>query len=316
MHKSKLDTDIILLPVDPVPDVSHLGLAVCEPGWKLPVRVIRDFEWLVMIQGAATFHVGETEYLLKPGDALLIPANRQHRASADDRTGCRFYFVHFIPACEPAETTQKAFLERMEDRRGRLRAELAQGPFISLPQARLSEVPLLTHLSLGRHGDGVCTLFERALEERNHYAADSQLFISLLVTQLLALGSRAVLQESPGKPISEAGVMDRTLQEALSLLHGDHDRHLRIRALAATLGISVQYLGRLFSDRLGCSPLQYVNRLRVDRAKALMRETRLSIQEISWACGFENPFYFSRLFHKLEGEPPSRYRERLAIRSN
>ncbi len=305
-----------MMPIDPVPDVRHLGLGICDPTWTLPIRVIHEYEWVVMVQGKAIFHLDEKEYPVVQGDALLIPPGVPHRAVVADPAGCRFYFVHFIPSIEPGMLTHPAFTERMVERKARLRKDLAEAPFFSLPQTRLREVPLLTHFPLNHQLDGTCTRFEHALEERNHYAVDSQIHIGLLVAHMLASASRVVMDEWGRAPLSEDGVMNRTLQDALEILHAGYGKPISIRELATRLGVSGQYLGRLFMRRLGCSPLQYVNRLRLDRAKALMRETRLPLQEVAWASGFENAFYFSRLFHKLEGESPSRYRERLAIRGN
>lgn len=62
--------------------------------------------------------------------------------------------------------------------------------------------------------------------------------------------------------------------------------------------------------------MRYVNRLRVEQAKTLMRTTAKNISEISFEVGFENIYYFSRTFKQYEGVSPAKYRSWLNSKSN
>lgn len=77
--------------------------------------------------------------------------------------------------------------------------------------------------------------------------------------------------------------------------------------------VSASSLQRAFLKLLGSSPKQYIIKLRMNRAIALLAEGELSIGEIAIACGFEDEKYFSRAFGKRFGCPPSEYRRRLMI---
>ncbi len=316
MHKMKQEASVCLLTIDPLPVTTSLGLAICEPGWKLALRVIHDHEWLIMINGRIQVEIDEKSWTLLPGEALVIPPHLPHRAETMGGEPARFYYVHFHLLEEITRISWEDCLDQVGCLKEQLKEALSRNPFFQLPQLRQWQVPLPEHFSLGRHADSLYSLFERALHEREQYAADSPLMIQLLTAQLLVLGSRAALEDRLEGRIFQDREVPPILQLALHHIQNDHAKTLSVSALAAQLHVSPQYLGRLFVKRFGLSPLQYINRMKLDRAKKLMRETTLSIQEISRASGFENPLYFSRLFHRMEGESPTSCRKRLMIRGN
>lgn len=64
------------------------------------------------------------------------------------------------------------------------------------------------------------------------------------------------------------------------------------------LGYSYAHLSRVFRRTNGVTPVGYINAVRIERAKMLLRDTDLSISQVAYRVGFENPAYFSRLFRK------------------
>ena len=77
---------------------------------------------------------------------------------------------------------------------------------------------------------------------------------------------------------------------------------------ANELPFSVNYFRGIFERETGLSPKRYLLRLRIEQAKSLLGGNSLSVSDVSRACGFADPYYFSRIFKAETGQPPSRFR--------
>ncbi len=90
------------------------------------------------------------------------------------------------------------------------------------------------------------------------------------------------------------------------------NRSLRIGELREKTELSQPDFSRLFRQRFGLPPKQYITWRRISRAKELLNRTRLPVKEIAFRCGFEDRYLFYRLFRKNTGMRPSEYRKRCA----
>lgn len=99
------------------------------------------------------------------------------------------------------------------------------------------------------------------------------------------------------------------LTNAILMIESDHSCSFSIQKLAWELKIGRSTLNRLFQQYLGMSPHAYWTRIRMERAKQLIREGRYSIKEIAVLLGIANPFYFSTAFRRYTGMSPSQYRK-------
>ena len=77
--------------------------------------------------------------------------------------------------------------------------------------------------------------------------------------------------------------------------------------------ISVSSLQRLFQKQFGVSPMQYVIKLRMEKALRLLVENQHSVKEVASLCGFSDEKYFSRAFKKKYGYPPSHLKDHIAL---
>lgn len=88
------------------------------------------------------------------------------------------------------------------------------------------------------------------------------------------------------------------------------DKNLSNDQIAEAAGISSAYLSRFFKQQTGEGLLNYINRIRIEQAKALLASPmRQTVQEIGQQVGFENSATFIRIFKKQEGLTPGRYQE-------
>lgn len=81
-----------------------------------------------------------------------------------------------------------------------------------------------------------------------------------------------------------------------------------VAQLAASCSLSRTYFTRAFKQSTGMSPHDWLISRRVEKAKELMLRTSLNLSQIGLDCGFADQAHFSRVFLKIVGEPPSRWR--------
>lgn len=91
-------------------------------------------------------------------------------------------------------------------------------------------------------------------------------------------------------------------------LLSSHDTEIRLDELAAQFGMSVRSLNRHFRKATGKTPMQYLQQIRIDNAKELLRNTNLSISEVAASVGYGDNSYFTALFRKNISLSPKEYR--------
>lgn len=94
------------------------------------------------------------------------------------------------------------------------------------------------------------------------------------------------------------------LRKAIGYIRSHYHQTITIRELTGQVGIGERYLRKLFVRYLNLSPLDYLNQIRVNKSIELLRNTALSVKEISYQCGFRSPQYFSRIFKQQTGMSP------------
>ena len=88
------------------------------------------------------------------------------------------------------------------------------------------------------------------------------------------------------------------------------NRKLRLHEIALQTGLSASYYSALFQNRTGHSPIDYFIQLKIQRACRMLDNSGLLIADVSREIGFDDQFYFSRVFRKVMGMSPVEYRKR------
>jgi AraC-like DNA-binding protein len=120
------------------------------------------------------------------------------------------------------------------------------------------------------------------------------------------------LQEA-GKLCPVAGV-DVRLAEVLAAMEADFAGSWSLQRVADMMRLSKVRMREVFVRGVGLPPMRYLNLRRLDHARGLLRDTDLTSAEIAARCGFPDPAYFSRLFHRVVGQQPRVYREQARFR--
>lgn len=85
------------------------------------------------------------------------------------------------------------------------------------------------------------------------------------------------------------------------------DKQITMEEFASVFGYSQSYFYRLFMKETSHSPMSYFHRLKIQRATELLVNTHLKINQIGFRLGFDDPYYFSRLFKNITGLSPTAY---------
>ena len=100
------------------------------------------------------------------------------------------------------------------------------------------------------------------------------------------------------------------VEDAIAYVDAHYQEAITLEMLSDRFHISLSYLCRQFKLNRNRTFTEYMTQKRVSRACQLLRKTRLPVSEIGGQVGYEDYFYFSRVFKKLVGVSPSAYRKR------
>ena len=94
---------------------------------------------------------------------------------------------------------------------------------------------------------------------------------------------------------------------AIKYIQFNYSHDISIDDVAKSVGVSRSHLYRVFMSNVGKSPINYLTEYRINEACKLLRTGNLSIAEVAISVGFFDQFYFSRVFKRAKGVPPSKY---------
>ncbi len=99
------------------------------------------------------------------------------------------------------------------------------------------------------------------------------------------------------------------INSALKIIDYNYCTNISVEQIAKRLSLDPAYFSRKFTEKVGISPKKYILHKRIERAKELLSVTDASVFEISNSVGYEDSFYFCRIFKKITHFSPSEYRK-------
>lgn len=230
----------------------------------------RNIEILQFISGKGVVICGEDRYDVIPGDTVVVNSYLAHRVLAEED----ILFNCLIVGSDFCE-------ENAID--------------ISLT----SFTPKLTDAAVTSLIDDVMTSYSR----------QDQLWRARVRCSVLTLLIH--LCQNHSVPRSTAVTEDhafRSVIEAIGFIKDNLDKKLSVEQVAQQAGFSKYYFLRLFKRVTGCTLVQYINLLRCETAKELLRSGNHTVKETALLCGFDNLSYFTSVFKKHTGYLPGAYR--------
>lgn len=288
-----------LANVRPVIRIAHQVNAPC----RIAPRIIFDHELVLFLEGRGEIHMGRRAVRFGPFDLWFFRPFVPHEIVSDEGAGGSHIAVHFdfSPDVPPIQQSQR---QRQPYR-------------VRLPAGVLPA----THCSL--HADhAIVGAFRQLLrawgrprndprnDPRNQPGDIGRLEASASLMQIIAMLARLQPADTDDTDAVSAANRKR-LERAITYARGRLHEPLKLEMLAEAAGLSASHTARLFHHVTGCSPMQFIRRLRIERARELLGEVDLSIKQVAAQTGFASPYLFSRVFRRIDGLSPSQFRQAL-----
>ncbi|WP_020578483.1 helix-turn-helix transcriptional regulator [Actinopolymorpha alba] len=249
------------------------------PGATYGPRTLVDFEFVWLLHGSAWWDCGDTRFRLRPGTLLLARPGMRDHFVWDSERGSSHAYVHFhladagdLGAPDSWPLTRPI---------GPSDSATSVAPLAALCGYALWLGSSRSPAMLDRTADVVAWLLDLFVRGPMPTTDAAEALPSHL-TRLAAQIRRAW---------RDGGIRPLTLAE-----------------LAAAAGVSPGHLSRMFRKEYAIGPVAAIELIRLVRAATLLQRSNLTVGAVAAACGFANPFHFSRRFRVVYGVPPRTYR--------
>ena len=207
---------------------------------------------------------------IRDGDIIIVPANIPHQASWNSEHS------YIVVSLEPARLANAASLTE----------------FVELIPCFQKADPLILGIGLALKTE----VESKGIGGRLY----SDSLINVLAAHLLrhyTTRKNSILKNTDGLP-------KYRLQQVINYINDQLDRKFTLAELAAIANMSPNYFAKLFKQSTGYAPHQYVIRHRLERAKQLLLQEKLTIADIAYSLGFTHQSHLNRHFKQLVGVTP------------
>lgn len=253
--------------------VLFAGQAQTQPVHKIGPQLLDYYLLHLVIDGCGEFETFGNQYELKRGDSFFIFPGELSSYKSDAKQPWKYRWVGF---------------------RGDYAVQLLSA--IGVSPLR----PVITS-SNWRKLSVLIAKIQQTLQSAGGISAD--LMAEGLLRQMLSIYS---LEQPSG---IAAKSVDRRIEQAIEWMNLQYMQPVTIESMALSLGYHRTYLSKMFKEHTGMSPIAFLNKIRMERAKAILLEP-YTVEQVASSVGFTDPLYFSRQFKKYSGMSPSDYRNR------
>ncbi len=283
-----------------VPYVSFVIKRANFIGWKVKERTIEDHELVLISEGKGALKTRKLYYPCERGTILYLPENFWHSIEADPEMPITFYSVHFSFARARHTPENWSYHEEinyyLKDRKVTGKVWSFNTRYELLPFDYTYKV-----VNFNKIQDCFIALNRTYYEKKIGY----ELRLNVLLLDLLDI----LFNESHFPPDNASNT--KKLKLATDYIQEHYRETIRLEQLVHHLGISESRLILLFKKNTGKTPVNYINQVKVNHAKDLLLNSDRTIKETAFELGFQDEFYFSRVFKKLEGISPKDFRNKI-----
>jgi AraC-like DNA-binding protein len=259
--------------------------------WSMEPNRHENYEMVYMKKGFAVFEISGQKVELGPNDIVIIKPLQYHKFSVKSENGCEFIVLNFTFENkingEHSQIPMEDFLNFVSSKE--------TGPYITLKVSPKNEIVVLLN---------------RILKERESSEPGSEFLNYLLIMELFVLLSRALKMEWENSIKSKSPKLKELIGISINFIHNNFERDISLGDIAKFVFLSPSYFTRAFKEETGMSPINYLLKVRIERAKELLEDTGLKISDIALSVGFSNQQRFNEMFKKYAGLTPLQYRKK------
>jgi len=268
-----------------IPSVLMTGKTAEKHGWSHDGRVNEHNLVVIFHSGECVFSMLNKSFRFRGGDVAIVPKGTFYKPRTTSE--CEYTFFHFdgdfFEGASPSPT-QPTY--------GQIYGKLAPADF---------SLPFDYKMSVFEQSVEVEMLLAKCVNAPLSAGETVPLLLSTYLVEMLALISKANFGKF-SRPSYPAAV-----NRILAYAGENYLGKFSLSEMCNKLGVSKQYCMRVFKAHLNKTVIEYVTELKMNHAVYLLRWTYMNVSEVADYLGFSDPAYFSRVFRKHHGLPPSAY---------
>ncbi len=227
---------------------------------------------LYCVGGKGWIRLNDTEYQLIPNTYIILPKNIPHHYGSSLKEPWSIYWLHF--------TGKQADLLYL-----RYTVTGGGGP---------QNIP---------YRENRIELFQQIIEALENDLGNAEMELAYL--KLLQFVGSFIYADNATAEGTESDVIAKSIRFMKQHLH----KTLSTQELAGQANYSVSRYSELFRLKTGYAPIQYFIQMKIQKSCQYLYFSKMNIKEICKEIGFDDPYYFSRMFKKQMGMPPLQYRK-------
>ncbi len=265
--------------------LSVYRVGASHPRYVMEVHWHPELEIIRVRHGTFTLFLNKACYQMQTGDVAVVnPGTLHHGLPSDCLYDCAVFAPEMLRHMLPGAAN-------------RLIKELAEQSCV------IREY--LPHNACAALSRAVDALFE-ALDQATQPGGELEAYAALYHFLALLQKEGAILKN----PLNS--VRQKQLSHLTSLLEWINDNHtqkITLATLAKLSGMNEKYLCRFFKAYTSLTPIEYINRVRVEKAAADLRDRHMTVTEVAYANGFNDSAYFCKVFRRVMGCTPREYQQ-------
>ena len=274
------------LKTDQIPKISYMNKTDMQEGWIHFLRTAEEYILYFVRRGTMYLKEGDRKYVIREGEYILLQPGMTHVGYREGKIR------------EVLSENRKLFYQCDP-----LGYEFYEKSKLIFPKTMRIDSP------------GIRQKIQRLIEEaidafvyrKEHFKLICSCKLIEVLTEVGAYYSHTVFNEREDDPLQ---VQHREkVQLILNFLYGAYGQKITGKRISNLCSMSFDYLNRMFKKQTGITIFEYLNRIRINKAKELLLTGTMKSSEIAAAVGYCDEYHFSKAFKKAAGVSPRKYLE-------